>query len=62
MLTLEDDRRDYGEPRYQTIGVLDGAVVMVVWTPRPGARRIISMRVCDGRERNRYYDAVSRRG
>jgi hypothetical protein len=31
-MTVEDDRRDYGETRYQTLGLLRGRVVMVVWT------------------------------
>jgi len=31
-ITFEDTRRDYGEPRYQTIGFLAGRMVMVVWT------------------------------
>ena len=57
-LTLEDDRVDYGETRYQTIGQLDGRVVMVVWTPRDTARRIISMRECNAREREAYQRAV----
>ncbi len=34
-LTVEDDRRDYGEDRFITIGFLDGAMVVLVWTPRP---------------------------
>lgn len=42
--TRPDDRQDYGEPRFQTVGVLEGRLVMVVWTPRGDARRIISMR------------------
>jgi uncharacterized DUF497 family protein len=33
-VTVQDDRRDYGEVRYQTFGVLNERVVMVVWTPR----------------------------
>ncbi len=53
-LTLEDDRRDYGEPRFQTYGLLGGRLVMVVWTPRGAARHIISMRKCNGREKARY--------
>lgn len=53
-LTIEDDREDYGEPRYQTIGRLDRKVVMVVWTPRGDARHIISMRKCNVRERKKY--------
>ena len=31
--TVEDDRQDYGEQRFQTVGPLDGKIVMVVWTP-----------------------------
>lgn len=43
-LTRADGRQDYGEPRFVTAGWLDGRLVMVVWTPRGEARRIISMR------------------
>ena len=32
-LTLLDDRQDYGEPRFQTYGLLGLCLVMVVWTP-----------------------------
>jgi uncharacterized DUF497 family protein len=53
-LTLEDDRQDYGEPRFQTYGLLDGRLVMVVWTPRGVDRHIISMRKCNAREKARY--------
>ena len=53
-LTVEDDRRDYGEDRFITIGFLDGAMVVLVWTPRDGARRIISMRKANERERALY--------
>jgi uncharacterized protein len=53
-LTLEDDRVEYGETRYQTIGRLRDRMVMVVWTPRGQARRIISMRECNDREQQRY--------
>ena len=58
VVQIEDDRRDYGEPRYQTIGRLKGQVVMVVWTPRGAARRIISMRLCNAEERQLYQGAV----
>ena len=53
-LTVEDDRRDYGESRFITIGFLDGAMVVMVWTPRRRARRIISMRRANERERRLY--------
>lgn len=45
-ITVADDRFDYGEPRFQTVGYLDGRMVMVVWTPRDEARHIMSMRKC----------------
>jgi uncharacterized protein len=49
-LTLIDDRKDYGEVRYQTYGFLGNRVVMVVWTNRAQARHVISMRYCRERE------------
>ena len=53
-LTIEDDRLDYGEDRFITIGFLDGAMVVLVWTPRSGRHRIISMRQANERERTLY--------
>ncbi len=53
-LTVEDDRQDYGEVRYITIGFLDEAMVVLVWTPRDDAHRIISMRRANERERRLY--------
>jgi uncharacterized DUF497 family protein len=50
--TLLDDRFDYGEPRYQTYGLLDERLV-VVWTPRDDARHVISMRKCNDREKEK---------
>lgn len=49
-VTTEDRRLNYGEYRYVTIGYLDTRVVVVVWTPRGRARRIISMRKANERE------------
>jgi uncharacterized protein len=53
-LTLQDDRQNYGEPRFQTYGLLDRQLVMVVWTPRGEHRHVVSMRKCDAREKTRY--------
>lgn len=53
-LTIEDDRKDYGEPRYITIGLLANRMVLLAWTPRGDARRIISMRKANTRERALY--------
>ena len=55
--TLLDERQDYGEDRYQTMGLLDGRLVMVVWTPRGNDRqdrRVISMRKCNDREKELF--------
>ena len=53
-LTVEDDWEDYGEDRFITIGFLDATMVVLVWTPRDGAHRIISMRKANERERTLY--------
>lgn len=49
-----DDRRDYGEPRWLSFGLLNRRLVVVVWTPREGGRHIISMRKCNEREQEKY--------
>jgi uncharacterized protein len=49
-----DDRRNYGERRWQTYGQLCGRLVMIVWTERGDTRHIISMRKCNERERAKY--------
>lgn len=53
-ISVEDDRRDYGETRYITIGFLDGRMVVVAWTPRGSASRVISMRKANEREQKAY--------
>jgi uncharacterized DUF497 family protein len=42
--TRSADRRDFGEERLITSGFLRERFIVVVWTPRDGGRRIISMR------------------
>lgn len=51
---MEDDREDYGETRWITVGRLNRAMVVVVWTQRDEARRIMSMSKCNAREQERY--------
>jgi len=53
-LTVKDDRTEYGENRYISIGHLDGRMVVLVWTPRGAARRIISLRKANAREQKIY--------
>ena len=57
-LTQADVRQDYSELRNVTFGALAGRMVVVVWTPRGAARRIISMRYANEREIARYADAL----
>ena len=57
-VTAEDARVDYGEPRFTTVGVLDGRMVVMVWTPRGEARRIISLRKTNDREQARHAHRV----
>jgi uncharacterized DUF497 family protein len=59
--TRIDDRFDYGEPRYVTVGWLDSRLVAFVWTPRGSARRIISMRHCHERETKKLQPYFSNR-
>jgi len=55
-LTVEDDRKSYGEKRFITIGFLDERMIVLVWTPRGAVRRIISLRKANDREQ-KYYGA-----
>ena len=55
-LTLEDERHAYGERRMITAGWMRGRFVVIVWTPRDGGRRIISMRYGHADE-EAYYRA-----
>ena len=57
-VTAEDARFDYGELRFATIGVLDGRMVVMVWTPRGESRRIISMRKANEREIEKFAQAL----
>jgi len=50
-----DERQDYGEDRWIGLGILDGRVVIVVFTePDEQAIRIISLRKALPYERKRY--------
>ncbi len=53
-LTYVDDRRDYGETRYISIGHLSGRMVFVAWTQRGDICRIISLRKANEREQAHY--------
>ena len=57
-ITLPDQRQDYGEPRFITAGWLDERLIVLVWTPRGLARRIISMRKANEREIDKYKQSL----
>jgi uncharacterized DUF497 family protein len=53
-IDVEDDREDYGETRYVTLGRIGRQIVVCVWTPRGDKARIISLRKADKDEREIY--------
>ena len=53
-IDIPDLRRDYGEPRINSVGHLRGRMVIVCWTPRGDDRHVISMRKANDREKARY--------
>ncbi|WP_313056167.1 BrnT family toxin [Pseudomonas lopnurensis] len=57
-LTRRDDRFDYGEERFTTVGWYSGRLVAVTWTPRGEVRRIISMRYMHEKEQRTVRDAL----
>jgi len=57
-VTFEDNRFDYGEPRFITLGCLEGRFVVVAHTPRGARMRIISMRQGNRREEKAYQERL----
>jgi uncharacterized DUF497 family protein len=53
-VTFTDERFDYGEKRFVTLGVLDGREVAIAYAARGESTRIISMRKANGREQKIY--------
>ena len=53
-LVVEDSRRIYGEPRYIAYGMIEIRLMVLVFTPRGEAVRIISFRKANKREEMRY--------
>ena len=52
-----DDRRDYGELRFQAIGMVDGRTLFVAYTYRNENIRIISARSANRHERRTYHES-----
>jgi len=53
-LVVEDLRKDYGEPRFQAVGLIGVRIHVLVFTPRAGSVHVISLRKANRREVIRY--------
>jgi len=49
-----DERKDYGEQRYCTLGLIGSRVYFLAFTPRHDALHMISFRKANKREVKRY--------
>jgi uncharacterized protein len=59
IVSKPDARRDYGETRISTTGMIDGLlVVVVIHTDRSGKQRIISARRGNRNEREAFQTAL----
>ena len=54
--TFEDNRFDYGEQRFITLGLLQGTVVVMAHTETSRETRIISMRKATRHEQTLYFE------
>ena len=57
-ITLLDDRYDYGEFRFITLGILNGVVMTVAHTETDEVIRIISARKATRYEEESYYKKI----
>ncbi|KQU50282.1 hypothetical protein ASG72_16765 [Bosea sp. Leaf344] len=52
-----DDRRDYGEQRFNMLAREFGVVLNITFTPRAGRYHLISARIANRKEREIYAEA-----
>jgi hypothetical protein len=57
--TLEDDRFDYGEERFITLGLLKGTVIVIAHTEKGNEIRVISMRKATKHEQKIYFEGLT---
>ena len=57
-IDVVDDRKDYGELRIQTPGLLNGRLMAIVWTPRGDNRHVMSMRKANDRELRHFEERL----
>ena len=56
--TIQDERFQYGEKRFITLGSLAGRVVVIAHAARDNGTRIISMRKANRREQKIYQERL----
>jgi len=57
-VTMQDDRYDYQEIRFVTIGIINGVAITVVHTETITTIRIISARKATKNEEKEYYSKI----
>ncbi len=58
-VTMLDARFDYGEPRFITVGLLKGEVVVIAHTETDEVIRIISVRKATKNEEISYFEEIT---
>lgn len=59
MFVRSDERKEYGEPCWQGLGIVQGWLMVVAYTKRePHTVRIISLRKANSREEDFFKDAI----
>jgi hypothetical protein len=58
-VTILDDRFDYGESRFITLGLLSGCVVVIAHTETSEVIRIISVRKATKNEETSYFKEIA---
>jgi uncharacterized DUF497 family protein len=58
-VTILDDRLDYGEERFITLGLLDGRVMVIVHTETEDLIRLISARKATSNEEISYFKEIA---
>jgi uncharacterized DUF497 family protein len=59
MISVEDTRKSYGELWIQSLGMWQGRVIFLVWTPRgDDTAHLISCRYADRKETDDFFGAL----
>lgn len=53
-ISLVDDRYDYGETRFRSLGMINGRLYVIVFTLTGGVMRLISFRRAHAKEGRQY--------